>query len=160
MGCTIMHAWHCWSHRAVTREDRKPMQKEYGEYRVSEISSSIGTYRAVWLPGQDLAMLHLMESLFCHYTVHHKHTCNIGCLRIRSSCYEYTWFEITQAMPGYARACRWLWAHQSLYQCDTFSCFHGARIVLSFFFHVYWAIIPSYAAEDFNTAEICIYQCA
>lgn len=34
-GCMIMHAWHCWSHRAVTREDRKPMQKEYGEYRVS-----------------------------------------------------------------------------------------------------------------------------
>ena len=26
---------HAWYHRAVTREDRKPMQKEYGEYRVS-----------------------------------------------------------------------------------------------------------------------------
>ena len=31
-----------------------------------------------------------------------------ACLRVRSSWYEYPWFEISQAMPGYARACRHL----------------------------------------------------
>ena len=30
------------------------------------------------------------------------------CLHVRFSWYEYTWFEITRAMPGYARVCRYL----------------------------------------------------
>ena len=36
------------------------------------------------------------------------------CLRIRSLWYEYACFEITRAMPGYARACRCLWCAAAL----------------------------------------------
>ena len=80
----------------------------------------IGACRAVWVPGQDLATLHLTRncgkrilSLHCMLYVHPcTHICYMlvtTCIRIRSSWYEYTWFEITWAMSGYARACRRLW---------------------------------------------------
>ena len=86
----------------------------------------VGACRAVWVPGQDLVTLHLMSncgSVFCHYTVCYTDiwACvstlmlyrgsgrHAMCLCVRSSWYEYAWFEITRAMPGYARVCRHLW---------------------------------------------------
>ena len=54
----------------------------------------------------------IMESVFCHYTVRYMYVCACmcytlvtTCLRVRSSWYEYTSFEIAQAMPGYAQVC-------------------------------------------------------
>ena len=54
---------------------------------------------------------------FCHYTVCYAYICagvsthmQYGCLCVRFLWYEYVWFEITRAMPGYAWACTRLWA--------------------------------------------------
>ena len=75
-------------------------------------STTIGTCRAVWVPGQDLATPDLMRD--CrkrHYTVPYMYVCAricytlvTTCLRVRSSWYEYAWFEITWAMPGLGSA--------------------------------------------------------
>ena len=60
----------------------------------------------------------IAESIFGNYTVRYTYVCMCThicymlvttCASCRSSWYEYAWFEITQAMPGYAWACRRLW---------------------------------------------------
>ena len=71
--------------------------------------SHISTCRAVWVPGQDLATLHLTRncgkrilSLQCTLYIHLcMHMLYAG-LHVRSLWYEYAWFETTWAMPGYA----------------------------------------------------------
>ena len=73
--------------------------------------SIIGARRAVWVPRQDLAMPHLMCNCGKHYTVRYRHVCAwicymlvTTCLRVRSSWYEYAWFEITRAYRRLAYA--------------------------------------------------------
>ena len=68
------------------------------------LSITIGAYRAVWVPGQDLATLHLMRncgkhilSLHCMLYIRSARICYMlvtMCLHIQSSWYEY---EITWA---------------------------------------------------------------
>ena len=99
------------------------------------IHSIIGTCRAVWVPGQDLAMLHLMCNCgkrICHYTVHYMyvsaHICCMlvtMCLCVWSSWYEYAWFKITWVVPRSARACRRLCIvhHYMIHYCRTCSLF-------------------------------------
>ena len=111
---------------------------------------TIGACRAVWVPGQDLATLHLMHncgkrilSLHCMlYICLCTHTLyagdhvsswpvlmiwvsmirnNPGNARVCPSL-QAPMGQITRAMPGYSRACRRLWVRQSLARILTIVC--------------------------------------
>ena len=105
----------------------------------------IGACKVVWVPGKNLLRriwCAIVESIFCHYTVRYTYICAcicytlvIMCLCVWSSWYEYTWFKITQAMPGFDWACRHLfWAMTAgqlscavhVEDCEWLSSFHGS----------------------------------
>ena len=78
----------------------------------------IGACRAVWVAnwvrlGCAAFDAQLWKVYFVTiYCVLYVRICYIlvaTCLRVWSLWYEYAWFEITWAMPGYARACRCLY---------------------------------------------------
>ena len=88
------------------------MVLELNFHWAATVDSTIGAHRAVWVPGQDLDTPHLMRncrkrilSLHCTLYVHLSHFPWLVtmCLCVRSSWYEYAWFEITWEIPGYSR---------------------------------------------------------
>ena len=69
-----------------------------------------------------------LSSLHCTLHALHMLVTTCTCLRVRSSWYEYAWFEtVTWAIPGYARACRRLWYGPRLFIYPRIATFASAQ---------------------------------